>query len=301
MNVINQARGKNWALYNGDSAEVLRGMPDNSIDLSCYSPPFMMLFTYSASPRDLGNSRTVEEFWEHYDFIIRELLRVTKPGRNVCVHATDVATTKAHHGVIGLSDFPGDNIRAYQNAGWVYHGRITIDRDPQAQAIRTHSKALLFVQLRKDSSWLRPALADYILIFRKDGDNAVPIKPDIKNDDWIEWARPIWYGVREMHTLNGAEARQEQDERHVCPLQLDTIERCVRLWSNKGETVLSPFAGIGSELYQAVKLGRRAVGVELKPSYYQTAINNLRRAEAESEQKTLFDGLDAEEAAADAA
>jgi DNA modification methylase len=165
---------------------------------------------------------------------------------------------------------------------------VCIDKDPQAQAIRTHSKALLFVQLKKDSSWLRPALADYILVFRKPGDNAVPIHPDLTNNEWIEWARPIWYGISETDTLNVAEARENDDERHICPLQLGTIERCIRLWSNPGELIASPFAGIGSEGYEAVRLGRRYIGVELKPSYATTAVKNLQNAERLKTQGTLF-------------
>jgi DNA modification methylase len=181
--------------------------------------------------------------------------------------------------VIGLTDLRGATIEAFVARGWVYHGEVCIDKDPQAQAIRTKAKSLLFVQLKRDASWLRPALADYILVFRKPGDNAVPIHPDITNEDWIEWARPIWYGIRESDTLNVREGRSEDDERHICPLQLGTIERCVRLWSNPGDLVLSPFAGIGSEGYQSIKLGRRFVGVELKPEYAEVAAKNLARAE----------------------
>jgi DNA modification methylase len=163
---------------------------------------------------------------------------------------------------------------------WIYHGEVVIDKDPQAQAIRTHSKGLLFVQLKKDASWLRPAMADYILVFRKPGDNVVPIHPDITNDQWIEWARPIWYGIRESNTLNAAEARSDEDDRHVCPLQLGTIERVVRLWSNRGETILSPFAGIGSEGYVSIQQGRKFIGIELKPLYARTAARNLQSARA---------------------
>jgi DNA modification methylase len=174
----------------------------------------------------------------------------------------------------------------------VYHGEVCIDKDPQAQAIRTKSKGLLFNQMRRDAAWSRPALADYILIFRAPGENTVPIHPDISNDDWISWARPIWYGIKETDTLNVAEGREAEDERHICPLQLGTIERCIRLWSNPGETVLTPFLGIGSEAYQAVKLGRRAVGVELKPAYFRAAIRNMRRAEAAAKPMDMFSMLE---------
>jgi DNA modification methylase len=188
-----------------------------------------------------------------------------------------------------MKDMSGQVIQAYIDEGWVYHGRVTIDKDPQAQAIRTHSKGLLFTQLRKDASWLRPALADFILVFRKPGDNPTPIHPDITNDEWIEWARPVWYGIRESDTLNFREARDDKDDRHICPLQLGTIERCIRLWSNRGETVLSPFAGIGSEGYVAIQHGRRFIGCELKESYYKQACRNLQSAH-EAGQQDLFSG-----------
>ena len=169
---------------------------------------------------------------------------------------------------------------------WVFHGEVVIDKDPQAQAIRTHSKALLFAQLRKDSTWLRPALADYILVFRKPGGNAVPVIADISNNEWIEWARPIWYGIKESDTLQYTTARDSEDERHICPLQLGTIERCIRLWSNRDDTVLSPFAGIGSEGYEAIRLGRKFIGIELKESYWEVARKNL--AAAQSLTRDLF-------------
>jgi DNA modification methylase len=286
-------RGEDWELRNADCIEQLGTLADNSIDLSVYSPPFMSLYTYSASVRDLGNCASDEEFFEHYKFCIEEIFRVTKPGRHTCVHVAEVTSTFATHGVIGLIDFPGKVIAAYQAAGWTYHGRVTIDKDPQAQAIRTHSKGLLFVQMRKDSTWSRPALADTILIFRKPGDNAVPVTHDtpdssLTNDEWIEWARPIWYGIRESDTLNVAVARADEDERHICPLQLGTIERCIRLWSNPGELVLSPFAGIGSEGYEAVRLNRKFIGFELKPEYAAVAARNLRTASEKKTQGSLF-------------
>lgn len=292
-NVIDQAHGDGWSLFNGDSAEVLPGLPEHSIDLAVFSPPFSLLYTYSASDRDLGNSATDDQFWQHFGFISAELRRVMRPGRNVCVHVAQIPSQKAKDGVIGLKDFRGDTIRHFQAAGFVYHGEVCIDKDPQAQAIRTKSKGLLFTQMRKDSVWSRPALADYILIFRAPGENAVPIHPDISNDQWIEWARPIWYGIRETDTLNVAEGREAEDERHICPLQLGTIERCVRLWSNAGETVLSPFAGIGSEGFVSVKHGRRFVGVELKPSYWRAGVRNLRRAESESKPLDMFAAMEA--------
>ncbi len=283
-----ETHGAGWTIINGDSCEELPKLAPESIDLSVYSPPFASLFTYSATERDLGNCASLDEFFEHYGFVIRGVLEATKPGRHTCVHITDIASQKAKDGVIGLIDLPGMLIRAYQEAGWIWHGKVTIDKDPQAQAIRTKSKALLFVQMRKDSSWSRPALADYVLIFRKPGENAVPVHPDITNEDWIQWARPIWYGIRESDTLNAAVARENDDERHICPLQLGTIERIVRLWSNPGEMVLSPFAGIGSEGYESVRLNRKFIGIELKESYARVAVRNLQQAEDLKQQGELF-------------
>jgi len=288
MKVLDQAFGKDWALYNADSTDVLQALPADSIHLSVYSPPFESLYTYSPTERDLGNS-TGEQFWQHFGFILREVLRVTMPGRNTCVHVADIPAMLVRDGYIGLKDFPGDTIRAYEAAGWIYHGRVCVQKDPQAQAIRTHSKSLLFNQLHKDASWSRPALADYILVFRKPGDNPVPIIPDLTNDEWIAWAHPLWLGIRESDTLQFRAARDDEDERHICPLQLGTIERCVRLWSNAGETVLSPFAGIGSEGHVAIRKGRKFIGVELKPSYFRVGAGNLRTAEMDVHRPTLFD------------
>ena len=255
--------------------------------------PFASLFTYSPSMRDLGNARDRAEFIDHYGFIIREMLRATMPGRVACVHVQQLTTTKVTHGYTGLTDFRGDVIKAYIDGGWIFHGEVTVNKDPQAQAIRTKAQALMFVTKNRDSAMTRPALADYLLLFRKPGDNAVPIKNDVTNDEWIDWAQPVWWNIRETRTLNVRPGRDDADERHICPLQLDFIERCVRLWSNPGETVLSPFAGIGSEVYTAVKLGRRGVGCELKPSYWQTAVDNLRNLDREMSMPSLLDLMEA--------
>lgn len=274
-------RGQTWRLMLGDSCERLAELDPASVDLSVYSPPFASLYTYSASPRDLGNSSSRQEFLDHYDFAIRGVLRATKPGRLSCVHVQQITTQKGTHGVVGLTDFRGEIIAAHVAAGWIYHGEVTIDKDPQAQAIRTKAQALMFQTLNRDSSFSRPALADYLLMFRAPGDNTVPVKPEVDNDTWIEWARPVWYDIRESDTLNAAAAREAADERHICPLQLPLIERCVRLWSNPGETVLSPFAGIGSEGVVSVKRGRSFVGIELKRSYFETACENIAAAEGQ--------------------
>ncbi len=285
---MTQTRGEEWTLVNGDCVEEIAALTNDSVDMSVYSPPFISLYTYTDSERDMGNCATTDEFFTHFGFLLDELLRVTKPGRLSCCHVSQVPAMLGRDGYIGMKDFRGKTIEAFESHGWIYHGEVCIDKDPQAQAIRTKSKSLLFVQLKKDASWLRPALADYVLVFRKPGDNETPIHPDISNNDWIEWARPIWYGIRESDTLSVVEARQDDDERHICPLQLGTIERCIRLWSNPGELILSPFAGIGSEGYEAVRLGRRFFGIELKPSYASVAVKNLRAAEEARDQGTLF-------------
>jgi DNA modification methylase/superfamily II DNA or RNA helicase len=281
--------GVDYKLMMGDSSQRLGEIADDIVGLSVFSPPFLSLYTYSPSERDLGNSKTIEEFYEHFYYIIDHLLRITMPGRNACVHVSQVPAMLARDGYIGMKDFRGETIRAFESRGWVYHGEVCIDKDPQAQAIRTKSKALLFAQLHKDSSWCRPAMADYILLFRKPGENPKPILPDLTNNEWIEWARPIWYGIKESNTLNAAEGRDANDERHIAPLQLGVIERCIRLWSNPGETVVSPFLGIGSEGHEAVRLGRRFIGCELKPSYFKAACHNVERAAHAKNQPTLFD------------
>jgi DNA modification methylase len=291
--ITDDARGEHWRIMLGDSCERLAELPDESVDLSVYSPPFASLFTYSPSERDLGNSASRAEFLEHYGYIIRENLRLTKPGRIACIHVQQLTTAKVTHGYTGLTDFRGDVIRAYVDNGWYFHGEVTVNKDPQAQAIRTKAHALTFATKNRDSSGTRPALADYLLLFRKPGDNAVPIKNDVTNDEWIEWAQPVWWDIRETNTLNVRVARDDADERHICPLQLDFIERCVRLWSNPGEVVLSPFAGIGSEVYTARKLGRYGLGCELKPSYWRTAVDNLTALDLEMSHATLFDELGA--------
>jgi len=287
--VTDDAEGESWRLMLGDSCERLGELDDNSIDLSVYSPPFASLYTYSPSERDLGNSATDDEFFTHYTFILAELLRVTKPGRNSCVHVQQVTTSKANHGYVGMRDFRGDVIRAHQDAGWIFYGEVTVNKDPQAQAIRTKAHCLMFQTLERDSAANRPALADYLLMFKKPGDNAVAVKPDVTRDEWIKWAHPVWWDIRESDTLNYQTAREDQDERHICPLQLSFIERCVRLWSNPGELVLSPFAGIGSEGHVSIMQGRRFIGCELKASYWASAVANLKAAEYQKSLPTLFD------------
>lgn len=289
----NTVRGKGWTAMLGDACTRLAELENDSIDLSVYSPPFADLYTYTDSERDLGNSRDWGEFFEHYRFIIGEVLRVTKLGRLTCVHVSDIPALQQKDGYIGVKDFPGAVIKAYKQKGWIFHGRAFVQKNPQAQAIRTHSKALLFVQLRKDSADSRPALIDQILIFKKPGDNAVPVTPvengEMDNDTWIEWAHGVWTGISETDTLQYSHARDADDEKHICPLQLPTIERCIKLYSNPGETVLTPFGGIGSEGYKAVQLGRKAILIELKKSYFDVLVKNMQKAEAEAHRVDLFE------------
>lgn len=277
--VMDQASGESWVLYNGDSSDVLPGLPAHSVGLSVFSPPFSSVYTYSPSERDLGNNGE-ERFWEHFAYVSRELLRVMKPGRLVAVHVANLPAYENRDGASGRKDFRGDTIRHFESVGFVYHSEICIDKNPQAQAIRTHSKGLLFVQLRRDAAWMWQAWADYICVFRTPGTNAEPVRSEgISEDDWVEWARPVWTGLRETDVLQARDAREHDDERHLAPLQLPVIERCIRLWSNRGDVVLSPFAGIGSEGYVALQHGRRFIGVELKPAYWRVAVEHLRQAE----------------------
>jgi len=277
----------NWTAMLGDSAIRLKEIKDDSIDLSIYSPPFADLFIYSNSNHDLGNCRNWDQFFKQYAYILEEVLRVTKPGRLTCVHTSDIPAMGNRDGYIGLRDFPGEVIRVHEKLGWIFTGRCYIQKNPQAQAIRVKCKSLLFVQMNKDSSHSRPALIDQVLIFKKPGENQVPITPvksgELDNEKWISWAHGIWTDIQETETLQYYHARARDDERHICPLQLGTIERCIKLYSNPGETILTPFMGIGSEAFMAIKLNRKAIGIELKESYFKTAMENLN-----SIQETLF-------------
>jgi len=287
--VMAQDQGDDWVLYNGDAAEVLPMLPAASIDFACYSPPFSSTYTYSPSDRDLGNVRSDAEFFEQASFITREVLRLMRPGRIVATHVANLPLYETKDGVSGRRDFRGAWIAHMVEHGFVYHSEITIGKNPQAAAIRTHSKGLMFVQLKRDRSWMWQAYADYLCIFRTPGRNEVPVTTDeVTEEDWIRWARPVWDDIRETDVLSTHQARDNDDERHLCPLQLPVIERAVRLWSNRGDTVLSPFAGIGSEGVGALRHGRRFVGVELKPSYFKVAAQNLRDAAA-ARAARLFD------------
>jgi hypothetical protein len=280
-------KGDNWRLELGDSAEVLKGEPSDSVDLSVYSPPFSSLYTYTNSPRDMGNCRTEAEFFAHFDFFLRELIRVTRPGCLTCCHVSQIAAMASRDGYIGLKDFRGQTIEAFKRVGWVHHGEFTIQKNPQVQAVRTKTKGLMFVTKNKDSRQLRPALADFVLIFRKDGE-AAPVKTDVTNDEWIRFAHPCWTDIKETETLSAIEGRDEKDEKHICPLQLEVIHRLIRLYSNVGETVLDPFNGIGSTGFEAIRLGRKYLGIELKRSYFDASVKNIRQAEREANAGDLF-------------
>ena len=275
---LNDAHGARFAAYHGDCVDVVRQLPDASLGFSVYSPPFGSLFVYSESVADMGNSATDGEFEEHYRFLIAEKFRATKPGRLTAVHCSDLPLTKWRDGVVGIKDFSGQIIRIHEDAGWVLHGRRTIWKCPVVEMTRTKHVGLLYKQLQKDSAKSRGGMPDYLLTFIKPGENAEPIAhtPETFSlPQWQEWASPMWMSVNQTNVLNVKSAKEAQDERHLCPLQLDVIERALVLWSNSGDVVLSPFMGIGSEGYQALKLGRKFVGVELKESYFRQAVKNL--------------------------
>lgn len=284
-----QAAGRNWSAYCADCVPFAESLPDSTIDLAIYSPPFANLYVYSDLPEDMGNAASTEEFMVGYQFLVNHLFRVTRPGRLNCVHCIDLPTFKWKHGEVGLQDFSGEIIRAHIQAGFVYHSRVTIWKDPVTEMQRTKAVGLLHKQLKKDSAMSRVGLPDYLLVFRKPGENTARIGHTGESfpvEQWQEWASPVWTSIRQSHTLNGRLAREEKDERHICPLQLDVIERCLVLWSNPNDVVFSPFMGIGSEGYQSIKHRRRFIGTELKPSYFEQAVAYLRQAE--SEQDTLL-------------
>lgn len=283
---LNEKHDENFTAYHADCIDLVRQLPDACIDFSIYSPPFANLFVYSDSEADMGNSGSNDEFFEHYRFLIGEKLRITKPGRLSAVHCSDLPSSKWKDGVIGLKDFPGETIRAHVDAGWIYHSRITIWRDPVVEMTRTKALGLLYKQLQKDSTRSRQGLADYVCVFRAPGDNAVPVgqRPaEFPVGQWQKWASPVWMDINQTNTLNVAMARESADERHMCPLQLDLITRAILLWSNPGETVFSPFMGIGSEGVGALRDHRKFIGVELKESYWRQACKYLSSADANAD------------------
>jgi DNA modification methylase len=309
MKVISEFKGENYQVYNADTVEVAQNLPDESVDFSVFSPPFASLYTYSNSDRDMGNVKNDEEFWAHYKFLIKEQFRVLKSGRNIAIHCMNLPTSKQRDGFIGIKDFRGDIIRAYQEAGFIYHSEVCIWKNPVTAMTRTKALGLLHKTIKKDSAMSRMGLPDYVVVMRKPGENPKPVAgefkyyvgseppsgfirkerddgsyfymPDSHNtsvDVWQKYASPVWDDIKETDTLNFREGRENDDEKHICPLQLDVIERCLQLWSLEGDVVWTPFMGIGSEVYMSLKLGRKAIGVELKTSYFELAKRNIKNA-----------------------
>lgn len=281
MNCIDQTTGDGFVIYNGDCVEVLKGIPDKSIHYSIFSPPFASLYTYSNSPRDMGNCRTNEEFFEHFGYLVDELARVMQPGRNVSFHCMLFPASKERDGFIGLKDFRGDLIRAFQAKGFIFHAETVIWKDPVTQMQRTKALGLLHKSVRENASMCRQGIPDYLITMRAPGDVVERVKhthEDYPVSKWQQVASPVWMDINPSDTLQYASAREHDDERHICPLQLEVVRRGVELWTNKGDVVLSPFAGIGSEGYVSLQMGRRFVGVELKKSYYDQASKNLKMA-----------------------
>lgn len=328
VKVIDQMRddAAGWGIYQGDCVEVARGFPNDSLHFSIYSPPFASLYTFSDSERDMSNCADDRTFWDHYRFLIKELARAMMPGRVVATHCMQLPTSKLRDGFIGLRDFRGDIIRAFQAEGFIYHSEVCIRKDPVSAMQRSKSIGLLHKQVKKDSALSRMAVADYMVMMRKPGDNPEPVSepfdayygsettPDgplttetgkmrttnYPGEEWYSvavwqrYAEPVWMDINQSDVLSHKVAREESDERHISPLQLTVIRRCIDLWSNPGDVVFSPFAGIGSELYCAVEMGRKAVGAELKESYYRQAIANLQSIRREKS-ATLFDAMEAAE------
>ena len=304
----------NWELIHGDCVELIKTIPDNSIDYSIFSPPFASLFTYSNSIRDMGNCKSKNDFLNHFQFMLKDLLRIIVPGHLVSIHCMDLPATMTHDGYMGIKDFPGDIIFMMEKAGFIYHSRVCIWKDPLVQATRTKVLSLAHKQISKDSSRCAQGLPDYICTFRKPGDNPKPVAKGrgfesyqgekaaphemLKTDNprtnkfshkiWQRYASPVWFDIKQTDTLNARIARSDKDEKHICPLQLGTIARCLDLWTNQGDVVFSPFAGIGSEGFQALKMGRKFKGIELKKAYFDVAIKNLIHADENSTEQLFF-------------
>lgn len=303
MNIVNQAQGENWSLVHGDCIDVMNSLPENSIHLSIFSPPYASLYTYSSSDRDLGNSASDSQFYDHFAYVVAGLHRVTKPGRIVCVDVMNIPAMKERDGYIGLKDFRGDVIRAFQKEGFIFHSEHCAWKDPLIEATRTKALGLMHKQLCKDSTRSRAGIPQYLLAFRKDGVNADPVahidgmtefygenpptSGTLSHERWRRYASPVWMDINFSNTLNARAARDNDDERHVCPMALDLIARALQLWSNHGDVVFDPFSGIGSTGYQAINMGRKFIGAELKDSYFVHACKNIGSAKAN--QGGLFD------------
>lgn len=292
--VLDAAQGERFYAVNADCVEFAASLPDNSVGLSVYSPPFAQLFVYSDSERDMGNVADEAEFKRLYAHLVREKLRITKPGRLTAVHCSDLPRTKSAHGVVGLYDFPADIREVHEAAGWTFHSRITVWKDPVVEMQRTKALGLLYKQIQTDATRNRQGMADYVMVFRKTPDDEASDTDRVGHDakrfpvsQWQQWASPVWMDINQTNVLNVKVAREDKDERHLCPLQLDLIERAIRLWSNEGDTVFSPFMGIGSEGWVALRAGRRFIGSELKPAYFRQAAKNL--AQAAASEASLFE------------
>jgi DNA modification methylase len=286
----------NYHLINGDCVIEIQKVPDEYVHFSIFSPPFPELYTYSDSPNDFGNNKNYKEFFEQYGFLTPEQFRILKPGRLMAVHCTETTTTMGRDGYIGLRDFPGWLINEYESKGFIFHSRITIWKDPVVEVTRTKALGLLNKQKDKDATRSRVGMPDYLLVFRKPGDNPEPVEHSSTDHThpnylpipmWQKYASPVWMDVRQTNTLN-KEGKENDDEKHICPLQLDTIERAIHLWTNPGDIVFTPFLGIGSEVYQALKMGRKGIGIELKKSYFDIAQKNCRNAVEANYQLTLI-------------
>ena len=290
MNCIDSYVTDNFALYNGDSCEIMTDIPSDSIHYEIFSPPFASLYTYSNSDRDLGNCKSDEEFFEHFEYIAKELYRVLKPGRLMSFHCMNLPTSKERDGYIGIKDFRGDLIRLFQNMGFIYHSEVCIWKDPVIAMQRTKALGLLHKQIKKDSAMSRQGIPDYLVTMRKPGTNDEPVSHTNESfpvDIWQKYASPIWTDINPLDTLQKKSCRDEKDEKHICPLQLTVIRRGINLWTNQGDIILTPFMGIGSEAVTALELGRKAIGIELKSSWYRQAVKNCKGVTA-SEQMSLW-------------
>lgn len=304
MKVLAQVHEKSFSAYNSDCVEVCSSLPSNSVDFTIFSPPFSSLYTYSNSERDMGNSKNDDEFFAHFGFLVENLFRLTKPGRIVAFHCMNIPAMKERDGYIGIKDFRGDLIRCFQKQGFIYHSEHVIWKDPLIEATRTKAIGLMHKQLCKDSTMCRSGLPDYLIAMRKPGENMnmvshakgldefygdnPPCNGNLSHERWRRYASPVWMDIRQTYTLQASTAREQDDERHICPLQIDVIERGLQLWSRKNDVVLSPFMGIGSEGYVAIKDERRFIGIELKTAYFTVAVDNLRKAENEKNERNLF-------------
>lgn len=288
MEVKNEYKSDQCHIKLGDCVQLIQEVPDESVGFSIFSPPFAELYTYSDKLEDMGNSKDYNEFFKAFKFLVAELYRVLWAGRNIAVHCMDLPIQKGKEGFIGLRDFSGMILQAFEEVGFIYHSRVTIWKNPVTEMQRTKALGLLHKQVKKDAAMSRVGIPDYLMIFRKEGEHEHPVHCDINVDTWQKWASPVWMDIDYGNTLNAAAGRDSNDEKHICPLQLDTIERAIRLWTNEGDTVLTPFLGIGSEVYEAIKCKRYGIGFELKESYFNEAIKNCRTIEIESNQPSLF-------------